>query len=40
MRGQSKFKMKDVKELDEKIIAEEKVQKEKWIEEGDDVERG
>lgn len=40
MREQSKFKMKDVKELDEKIIAEEKVQKEKWIEEGDDVERG
>lgn len=32
--------MKDVKELDEKIIAEEKVQKKKWIEEGDDVERG
>lgn len=32
--------MKDVKELDEKIIAEEKVQKEKWIEEGDEVERG
>lgn len=31
MREQSKFKMKDVKELDEKIIAEEKVQKEKWI---------
>lgn len=40
MREQSKFKMKDVKELDEKIIAEEKVQKEKWMEEGDDVERG